>query len=135
MSLLVPSALLVALVITASACTGRCLLTSRSRPPSNGERVLYGEFDNDGSLRRARLFLFVDDAWKEAGTCHTSTGTGCAPGCNAVSYPPATSVAGMQITELNSDRNGFLAGMNPKSRFVDSPELWNAVFSSIKLTG
>ena len=101
---------------------------SRGGPfPATGETVAYGEFSNDGSLWRGRVYRFDGHAWTGPRTCYPSTGKGCAPGWSEVVYPPAASVAGRQRTELNSDRHGFLRGTHPKSRFEDAPALWRRV--------
>lgn len=99
-----------------------------ARPfPRAGETVVYGEFANDGSLWRGRVYRFDGRAWTNAATCYPSTGKGCGANWSEVVYPPAASIAGHQLTQINSDRHGFLRGTHPKSEFEDAPDLWQRI--------
>lgn len=130
--------LLVAAVVTVAALSA-CVFRKKGplrrgkgrdrRPaPAENETVTYGEFSNDGSLWRARTYAYSSrSGWECVRTCYPSSGKGCGPGWRDVRYAPAASVAGLQLVEINSDENGFLRSVHPKSEFVDDPGLWDAV--------
>lgn len=129
------AAVLAAAVVTVaalSACVfrGRPVARGAAAPrpsPREGETVLYCEFLNDGSLWVCRAYAFSKGSWRSVRTCYPASRKGCGPDFEDVWYPPAASVAGLQQTEINSDRAGFLSELHPKSRFVDDPELWAAL--------
>lgn len=102
-------------------------ITGPEMSPRKGESVIYGEFSNDGTLWRGRMYIFDGNIWNNTSTCYPSTGKGCKPGWNEITYKAAASIAGQQYVELNSDIYGFLRRIHPKSKFEYAPALWQKI--------
>ncbi len=98
--------------------------------PKENDRVVYAEFLNDGTLWRAKVYEVRGGAWRRVRVCYPSTGEGCCPGWKEIVYPPASSVPGRQLVELDSDRHNRLRSEHPKSKYEHAPDMWTKVLNN-----